>query len=65
MGKFKMTRIEKPAIRERPIMHQSPPSGPKLSPTSPGASKPSNATAAHAVRIASSPGGIDPRQRHN
>jgi hypothetical protein len=27
--------------------------------------KPSNATAAHAVRIASSPGGIDPRQRHN
>jgi hypothetical protein len=27
--------------------------------------KPSNATAAHAVRVASAPGGIDPRQRHN
>jgi hypothetical protein len=37
-------------------------------PTSPPSYEPvrsSNDVAAHAVRIASSPGGIDPRQRHN
>jgi hypothetical protein len=56
MGKFKMTRIEKPAIRERPIMHQSPSSGPKLSPTSPGASK-------QADQLAQDPDGTDPRQQ--
>jgi len=55
MGKFKMTRVEKPAIRERPIMHQ-PPSGPKVRPTSPGAPK-------QADELEQDPDGTDPRQQ--
>jgi hypothetical protein len=56
MGKFKMTRVEKPAIRERPIVHQTPPPEPKLSPTSQGAPKRSD-------EVKLEPGGIDPRQQ--
>jgi hypothetical protein len=56
MGKFKMTRIEKPAIRERPPMHQSPASGPKVSPRSPGAPK-------QADQLEQDPDGTDPRQQ--
>ena len=57
MGKFKMTRIEKPVIRERPIMHQSPvASGPKVSPRSPGAPK-------QADQLEQDPDGTDPRQQ--
>ena len=56
MGKFKMTRIEKPAIRPRKIMRQTPPPEPKLSPMSPGASKRSD-------EVKQEPGGIDPRQQ--
>jgi hypothetical protein len=56
MGKFKMTRVEKPAIRERPITHQSPPSGPKVRPTSPGAPK-------QADELEQDPDGTDPRQQ--
>jgi hypothetical protein len=56
MGKFKMTRIEKPAVRERPIMGQPAPSGPKLSPTSPGAPK-------QADQLEQDPDGTDPRQQ--
>jgi hypothetical protein len=56
MGKFKMTRIEKPAIRERPIMHQSPPSGPKLSPAAPAAPK-------RADELKQNEVGTDPRQQ--
>jgi hypothetical protein len=56
MGKFKMTSIEKPAIRERPIMHQSPASGPKVSPASPGAPK-------QADQLEQDSYGTDPRQQ--
>jgi hypothetical protein len=44
-------RFPTPARNPPPVTH------PKI--------RSSNATAAHAVRVASSPGGIDPRQRHN
>jgi hypothetical protein len=58
MGKFKMTRIEKPAIRESKIMHQTPPQEPKLSPMSPGASK-----RADQVKQEEYPDSPDPRQQ--
>jgi hypothetical protein len=56
MGKFKMTRVEKPAIRESKIMHQTPPPAPKLSPTSQAAPKRSD-------EVKLEPGGINPKQQ--
>jgi hypothetical protein len=55
MGHFKMTRVEKPAMRESKILHQEPPTGPKLRPASQGASKRSD-------EVTQEPG-IDPRQQ--
>jgi hypothetical protein len=53
-----------PAPKERPIKRFSEPAPaapPPEHPTVPA----SNACARHAVDVASSPGGIDPRQQHN
>jgi hypothetical protein len=53
-----------PAIPSRSIKHFSesaPAAPPPEHPTVPA----SNACARHAVDVASSPGGIDPRQQHN
>jgi hypothetical protein len=61
MGKFKMTRIEKPAIREHTIMHQSPASGPKVRPMSPGAAKQADQLKPEDKHES---GSIDPRQMH-
>jgi hypothetical protein len=57
MGKFKMTRIEKPAIRECKVVHQAKPTE-KLSPMSPGASKRSDE-----VIQENYPDSPDPRQQ--
>ena len=67
-----------PQPKARPIMHQEVPAAPKDRPMTPGAPKiaadlkpeekhpsgGSNEIAAKAVRIASTPGKIDPRQQH-
>lgn len=58
--KMKTTRTALPAKQAaRAIMSFAQPSPAKPPPASP---RPSNAVAAHAVRVASSPGSIDPRQ---
>jgi hypothetical protein len=49
----------------RPIKPFRPAEGPHHRPQAATPPKSSNAVAAHAVKVASSPGGIDPRQQHN
>lgn len=56
MGKFRMNRDEKPAVRERPIMGQQAPSGPKVSPTAQGAPK-------QADQLKPDPDGVNPKQQ--
>jgi hypothetical protein len=56
----------RPLPPSRPIIRQLPQApGPHRNPPPATPPTPSNATAAETVRIASSPGGIDPRQMHN
>jgi hypothetical protein len=52
-----------PALKSRPIMKFDPP--PAAPPPEHPTPRSSNEVAAHAVRVASSPGSIDPRQMHN
>jgi hypothetical protein len=61
---LKLTRgPSMPQPPSRPILRQTAP--PPLPPSPSTPPTPSNEIAAEAVRIASSPGGIDPRQQHN
>lgn len=61
---MKIIRETKPPIVSRPIMKFDPPP-PAPAPVAHKPPTSSNEVAAHAVRVASSPGGIDPKQMHN
>jgi hypothetical protein len=74
---MKTLRVAPPAAPKARIVRFDPPAGSKVDPMLPGAPKQadqlkpaekpsggSNAIAAHAVRVASTPGKIDGRQQH-
>jgi hypothetical protein len=61
---MKIVRTSAPAPKERPIM-RFPVPAPAAPPPAHPTVRSSNDVAAHAVRTASSPGGIDPKQMHN
>jgi hypothetical protein len=63
---LKVTRLApRPQPVARPIMRfNQPAQGPHHNPPAATPPTPSNEVAAHAVRVASSPGGIDPKMMH-
>lgn len=59
-------KTNRPVVSSRPIQRfDKPARGPHHNPPSGTGQRPSNATAAQAIRKAKNPGQIDPKQQHN